>query len=279
MGCRGNHFKRSGAWPGLYHPSRSHRARLAFYFLLEFWSSPLNFRGPRKGPPAADKAAPHTALDAVDCGTPQEGITPLEEFCAIRTRSPLELDCGPGRGALCFINPLFLQEQPPRGAPHRRHQFQRSLKVRVSTETSSPLSPPAAPPPPPPLLAKGTRHKAPKGEGNTRSPSAPSAPPEEESEYLQPSLQKRAGPGVCSFRRTPALSPTVEEDDYQSPKALSKVPGTLAVLPITLGRSAVAASARDMKQCLFPLSEGALPVCEQEVSINRYEAGYIPDEY
>ncbi|XP_072562685.1 ras and Rab interactor 2 isoform X2 [Paramormyrops kingsleyae] len=190
---------------------------------IEFWSSPLNFRGPRNGPPAADEAAPHTALEAVDCGTPQEGITPLEEFCPIRTRSPLELDCGPGRGALCFINPLFLQEQPLRGAPHRRHQFQRSLKVRVSTETSSPLSPPAAPPPPPPLLAKGTRHKAPGGEGATQpAPSAPSAPPEEESEYLQPSLQKRAGPGVGSFRRTPALSPTVEEDDYQSPKALSK---------------------------------------------------------
>uniref|UniRef100_A0A8C7TWX0 Ras and Rab interactor 2 n=1 Tax=Oncorhynchus mykiss TaxID=8022 RepID=A0A8C7TWX0_ONCMY len=86
---------------------------------VEFWSSPLNFR----------------------------------EFCSIQTRSPRELNCGAaGQGALCFINPLFLQFQT--ALHRRRHQFKRSLKVRVSTENSSPLSPPFAPPPPPPLLAK-----------------------------------------------------------------------------------------------------------------------------
>uniref|UniRef100_A0A8C7KBW9 Ras and Rab interactor 2 n=1 Tax=Oncorhynchus kisutch TaxID=8019 RepID=A0A8C7KBW9_ONCKI len=86
---------------------------------VEFWSSPLNFR----------------------------------EFCSIQTRSPRELNCGAaGQGALCFINPLFLQFQT--ALHRRRHQFKRSLKVRVSTENSSPFSPPFAPPPPPPLLAK-----------------------------------------------------------------------------------------------------------------------------
>uniref|UniRef100_A0A8C9V7J3 Ras and Rab interactor 1a n=1 Tax=Scleropages formosus TaxID=113540 RepID=A0A8C9V7J3_SCLFO len=100
---------------------------------VEFWSSQLNYRGPRDGPP------PAPTLTAED---------------------PLELDCGSGRGALCFVNPLFLQEQPGRGAPHRRLQFKRSIKVRVSTETSSQLSPPSTAPPPPPLLAKGARRAA-----------------------------------------------------------------------------------------------------------------------
>uniref|UniRef100_A0A4W4DWK6 Ras and Rab interactor 2 n=1 Tax=Electrophorus electricus TaxID=8005 RepID=A0A4W4DWK6_ELEEL len=88
---------------------------------VEFWSSQLNFRGPRNGPPP------------------------------LRTRSPSELDMGAGQGALCFINPLFLQDHP---AMHKRHHFKRSVKVRVSTENTSSLSPPVSPPPPPPLLAK-----------------------------------------------------------------------------------------------------------------------------
>uniref|UniRef100_A0A8C7KQ90 Ras and Rab interactor 2 n=1 Tax=Oncorhynchus kisutch TaxID=8019 RepID=A0A8C7KQ90_ONCKI len=91
---------------------------------VEFWSSPLNFRGPRNGPPPVEEA-------------------PLPP-------SPTPEDSG--QGALCFINPLFLQFQT--ALHRRRHQFKRSLKVRVSTENSSPFSPPFAPPPPPPLLAK-----------------------------------------------------------------------------------------------------------------------------
>uniref|UniRef100_A0A3B4B311 SH2 domain-containing protein n=1 Tax=Periophthalmus magnuspinnatus TaxID=409849 RepID=A0A3B4B311_9GOBI len=75
----------------------------------------------------------------------------FKEFCPIKTRSPKELNYGSGIGALCFINPLFLQSL---NAWSRRRMFKRSLKVRVSTESSTLLSPPLAPPPPPPLMPK-----------------------------------------------------------------------------------------------------------------------------
>ncbi|XP_029106845.1 ras and Rab interactor 1-like isoform X2 [Scleropages formosus] len=179
---------------------------------VEFWSSQLNYRGPRDGPP------PAPTLTAEECVTPEENPTLLQEFCPIRTRSPLELDCGSGRGALCFVNPLFLQEQPGRGAPHRRLQFKRSIKVRVSTETSSQLSPPSTAPPPPPLLAKGARRAAAGGRGRREDP----APVREASRYLEPSLPERERPGAAGAVGKKGLSPTQEEDEYQMPKVLQK---------------------------------------------------------
>lgn len=143
--------------------------------IAEFWNSHLNVRGPREAPrPQTDEkpdtaqpvAPPQTGVtpqpDSAPQGdsgdrsdtTPQEsgpGSTLFHEFCPIRTRSPRELDCGSGQGALCFINPLFLQSESPLS---RRRMFKRSLKVRVSTESSTLLSPPLAPPPPPPLMPK-----------------------------------------------------------------------------------------------------------------------------
>ncbi|XP_070699950.1 ras and Rab interactor 1-like [Pempheris klunzingeri] len=154
---------------------------------IEFWSSHLNIRGPREAPkpqkdkekkpdpvaPATPAAAPQVAaqpgsapqshLDNLlktapesDTATKQSGPGPtlFHEFCPITTRSPKELNCGSGLGALCFINPLFLQSQ---NALSRRRMFKRSLKVRISTETSTLLSPPLSPPPPPPLMPKTKR--------------------------------------------------------------------------------------------------------------------------
>lgn len=89
---------------------------------LEFWSSSLN-----------TKAQPG----------PSEG----QLLPRLKPRSPQELDQGTG-AALCFFNPLF----PGDLGPTKREKFKRSFKVRVSTETSSPLSPPAVPPPPVPVL-------------------------------------------------------------------------------------------------------------------------------
>ncbi|XP_017512156.2 ras and Rab interactor 1 [Manis javanica] len=89
---------------------------------IEFWSSSLNTKtqmGPSEGP-----------------------LLPR-----LKPRSPQELDQGTG-AALCFFNPLF----PGDLGPTRREKFKRSFKVRVSMETSSPLSPPAVPPPPVPVL-------------------------------------------------------------------------------------------------------------------------------
>lgn len=195
---------------------------------LEFWSSQLNFRGPRNGPPPVTEAPPkppHPSLKPKDCITPLENPTLFEEFCPIRTRSPQELDIGTGQGALCFINPLFLQDEPARGALHRRNRFKRSIKVRVSTENTSMLSPPLAPPPPPPLLAKakkgkGVRQKATEVVEVSDGPQETTAAPQEVSDYLHPSM---ALPKKMRALVSPTLSPTAEEDDYQMPKALLRV--------------------------------------------------------
>ncbi|CAL8365449.1 unnamed protein product [Lota lota] len=155
---------------------------------IEFWSSQLNYRGPRESPkakahhktdPGATDISPQTpaaqlpstaASDSLPQPSPANQIhqppqshaaagqsttspTAFQKLCPITTRSPRELDCG--SGALCFVNPLFIQ---PQSVLHRRQLFKRSLKVRVSTETTSSLSPPLAPPPPPPLMPK-TRGK------------------------------------------------------------------------------------------------------------------------
>ncbi|KAL2094817.1 hypothetical protein ACEWY4_009536 [Coilia grayii] len=193
---------------------------------VEFWSSQLNFRGPRNGPPpkAAPEAPPPPAITPEACATPIENPTLFEEFCPIRTRSPRELDIGTGQGALCFINPLFLQDEPARSALHRRHRFKRSIKVRVSTETTSLLSPPVAPPPPPPLVAKkrgkGVRQKATEEEeaksSATKEP-AETQVPQEVTDYLHPAV---ALPPKMRTLVSPTLSPTAEEDDYRMPKAL-----------------------------------------------------------
>ncbi|KAJ8405389.1 hypothetical protein AAFF_G00318620 [Aldrovandia affinis] len=127
---------------------------------IEFWSSPLNLRTPRNGPPPADQAA------QVSHGLPLG-------------RS--------GQGALCYINPLFLREPPSRGALHKRHRFKRSLRVRVSTETSMTLSSPPC-----------------SADLDCSEPSLP--------------LQKRASTASGLLRRTAALLPTSEEEEDLIPK-------------------------------------------------------------
>lgn len=153
---------------------------------IEFWNSHLNIRGPREAPkppkdaakkpdsapsvpaPAFPQMAPDTRINS-DNQTPSDAESTTEsesqpvkeessssaalfnEFCPIKTRSPGELNYGSGIGGLCFINPLFLQSL---NAWSRRRMFKRSIKVRISTETSTLLSPPLAPPPPPPLMPK-----------------------------------------------------------------------------------------------------------------------------
>nr|XP_027800106.2 ras and Rab interactor 1 [Marmota flaviventris] len=109
--------------PRAIHQAATHKELEAISHLgIEFWSSSLNTKAPQ-GPP--------------------EG-PPLPR---LKARSPQELDQGTG-AALCFFNPLF----PGDLGPTKRERFKRSFKVRVSTETSSPLSPPAVPPPPVPVL-------------------------------------------------------------------------------------------------------------------------------
>ncbi|XP_065150440.1 ras and Rab interactor 2 [Paramisgurnus dabryanus] len=87
----------------------------------------------------------------------------------------------------CFINPLFLQpSQPSRAASHKRHRFKRSLRVRVSNETSLSLS------------------------GGDSDPTQGEAQGQDSNQ----GSQRRTG-GMSMLKRTQALSPTSEEEDDQ----------------------------------------------------------------
>lgn len=87
----------------------------------------------------------------------------------------------------CFVNPLFLQPpQPSRTASHKRHRFKRSLRVRVSNETSLSLSGGES------ELIQGETH------GHIANQGGP----------------RRTG-GLSVLRRTPALTPASEEEDEQ----------------------------------------------------------------
>ncbi|XP_018546584.1 ras and Rab interactor 2 isoform X2 [Lates calcarifer] len=206
---------------------------------VEFWSSHLNVRGPREppkpqkdkeknpdtvtsAPPAAPlqtgpESAPQPDSDSQpktipesNTTTKQSGSNPtlFHEFCPITTRSPRELDCGSGLGALCFINPLFLQSQ---NTLSRRRMFKRSLKVRVSTETSTLLSPPLAPPPPPPLMPK-TKGKC-KVQKQGHRPAQPSKGPD----LLQGESPGQATPTVSDPTAQDSLEPLASFSEAQEP--------------------------------------------------------------
>ncbi|XP_032390092.1 proline-rich protein 36 isoform X2 [Etheostoma spectabile] len=245
----------------------------------EFWNSHLNIRGPRGAPktqedkkkkpkavnPVPPTAAPQTSSaaqsDSVpepdsanqlktapksDTATKQSGSNPtlFHEFCPITTRSPGELDYGSSQGALCFINPLFLQSQ---NALSRRRMFKHSLKVRISTESSTLLSPPLAPPPPPPLMPKTKRQcKAQKpgqgtvhplkgllhGENSSQdTPSEARVQPPTVTPHLQPKVQEQGqtqmdpGQMEAGIRGDTTQLPTVMENlpddsDYMQPSPM-----------------------------------------------------------
>ncbi|XP_014440814.1 ras and Rab interactor 1 isoform X2 [Tupaia chinensis] len=177
--------------PRAIHQAATHKELEAISHLgIEFWGSSLHTktqRGPSDGPPLP----------------------------RLKARSPQELDQGTG-AALCFFNPLF----PGDLGPTKREKFKRSFKVRVSTETSSPLSPPAVPPPPVPVLpgtAPNQMEKLPARQllrressvgyrvpGST-GPSLPPLPSLQEVDCGSPSSSEEEG--VPGFRGSPATSP------------------------------------------------------------------------
>lgn len=221
-------------------------------FFAEFWSSHLNFRGPREAPkpqkeekrnpdavaaaqpPAAPQTGPTGQPDSADLKTAPDPDAPaaaqlelhptlLDEFCPIKTRSPKELDCGSGQGALCFINPLFLQSE---SSLSRRRMFKRSLKVRVSMETSTMLSPPLAPPPPPPLLPKAKRGQAQGPRPAAQNDPTDRDPPPGEAQVQelsqtpveQGSVGARAEGGDQAPAQLPAIAEHVADNsDYMQP--------------------------------------------------------------
>ncbi|XP_034539524.1 ras and Rab interactor 1-like isoform X2 [Notolabrus celidotus] len=203
---------------------------------VEFWNSHLNVRGPREAPkppkdqekqpapatPAPPSTAPQASSAAPPDSAPQPDSDPqtktapesdtkppgpgsalFQEFCPITTRSPGELDFGSGLGALCFINPLFLQSQ---NSLSRRRMFKRSLKVRISTETSSLLSPPLVPPPPPPLMPK-TRGRCKAQKQVTQPGKGPT-----QTAQMDPTVQDNTDVGSSG---TLLLQPEVEEQEEE----------------------------------------------------------------
>ncbi|KAG7516506.1 hypothetical protein JOB18_033050 [Solea senegalensis] len=228
---------------------------------IEFWSSHLNVRGPREAPksqidkekkpdavtpatPAA--AAPTTSSDSApqpnsdhqlttepesDTNGQQLGSKPtlFHEFCPITTRSPRELDCGSGLGALCFINPLFLQSQT---VLSRRNLLKRSLKIRVSTETLTPLSPPLAPPPPPPLKpkTKGKCKAQKQGQGDAK-PSKVLIPLQDGNQATAPdtqtSIQRQEDPDEAQIQPPSAAPQDQVQEQVQGQVDLEEAAVTL----------------------------------------------------
>ncbi|XP_068456781.1 ras and Rab interactor 1-like [Clinocottus analis] len=212
---------------------------------IEFWNSHLNVRGPREAPkpqkdmekrPDAVTSVPPAAARQADSDNQlktgnnsdndnkQAGSNPtlFHEFCPITTRSPHELDYGSGQGALCFINPLFPQSQ---NSLCRRRMFTRSLKVRISTESSSLLSPPLARPPPPPLMPKkkGKCNAQKQGKG-TADPSKGLEPDENPGEDTQIDLtaqdqtQMEPGQSEAGVIVTENLP---QDSDYMQPSLMT----------------------------------------------------------
>ncbi|XP_036404799.1 ras and Rab interactor 2-like [Megalops cyprinoides] len=156
---------------------------VAFYCVSrDILPSPLEL------PEAIAKASSHRQLESLSHLGIEFWSSPLN-FRAACNGPP-----SGSQGALCFINPLFLREPASRGALHKRHRFKRSLRVRVSTETSMTLSSP-----PRSAELDGTEASLP--------------------------LQKRASTAAGLLRRTPALSPTSEEEEELIPKDPPQVRG------------------------------------------------------
>ncbi|XP_074468320.1 uncharacterized protein LOC141753487 [Sebastes fasciatus] len=253
---------------------------------IEFWRSHLNVRGPREkdkekktdtkapalpavGPQTQPGSAPqHNAdnhlLTEPTPETKQSASNPtlFHEFCPITTRSPIELDCGSGQGALCFVNPLFLQSQNPLC---RRRMFKRSLKIRISTESSTMLSPPLAPPPPPPLMPKKKgKCKAQKqlqrvalpskGQAAQTDPTIQDTPSEAQVQppsatlHFQPEMQEQAGirREEATVQLPAAMENLPDDSDYMQPSPLINFSNLLSLSPY------LSPSGSSMAPLLFP---------------------------
>lgn len=108
----------------------------------------------------------------------------------------------------------------------RRQYFKNSVKVRVSTEAASPLSPPAAPPPPIPVGKKKKNFprlpqspaSAAGGQPDSQHPPAPSPAPDS---YHTPCSRKMPTEGSLGPPRTPpsasAQMRCVTEEEEEPP--------------------------------------------------------------
>ncbi|XP_043912971.1 ras and Rab interactor 2 isoform X2 [Protopterus annectens] len=105
---------------------------------IEFWSSPTNYRS-------------KTNLYSLGCvpsdsvGMVSGHLSAINGVHSLRTRTPSELECSQTNGALCFINPLFLEVHSQDISGNVKKQGSRNEE---SSNTGIPRSPPPRPPPP-----------------------------------------------------------------------------------------------------------------------------------
>ncbi|XP_075692852.1 ras and Rab interactor 1 [Rhinoderma darwinii] len=109
----------------------------------EFWNSSLNARN------ASLPSTTTSSLMRSLTPPPQDlpGTFSLTLLPSLKTRSPKEVSIEGKEGALFFLNPLFKSKD---SGVLKRSNFQKSIKIRVSTENSGSLSPPLNSPPPVP---------------------------------------------------------------------------------------------------------------------------------
>ncbi|KAM9248377.1 ras and Rab interactor 2 isoform 3-T3 [Dugong dugon] len=105
---------------------------------LNFWSSPADNQPPNPPPP-------HRPLSSDGACPASSQLCLINGVHSIKTRTPSELECSQGNGALCFINPLFLKvhSQDLSGSLPRS-----STRTPNVNGTERPRSPPPRPPPP-----------------------------------------------------------------------------------------------------------------------------------
>nr|DBA17098.1 TPA: hypothetical protein GDO54_002593 [Pyxicephalus adspersus] len=188
----------------------------------EFWNSSLNARD-------------NTLVSTFNTTSLTLSLTPPPDLPdtisptlvpALKTRSPKEVSLGGKEGALFFLNPLFKSKDF--GALKRSH-FQKSTKVRVSTENSGSLSPPLNPPPPVPCeeVVKEEEEVVPV-EVSNGTETKQNEELSEDQEYRKPrsSLRQRLRKSLSKGSRdfSIKLSPMRSKDvgDYNVPSSVTK---------------------------------------------------------
>ncbi|XP_033860421.3 ras and Rab interactor 2-like isoform X1 [Acipenser ruthenus] len=120
---------------------------------VEFWNSPLYNK--QQSPPV--RPARPLPSDSVCRLQRQQQVFPTKGLHSLRTRTPSELECSQTKGALCFVNPLFL-EVHRQGAGNSSGSSLKRPKNRDPISPERSRSPPPRPPPPrkaPPLGVHG----------------------------------------------------------------------------------------------------------------------------
>ncbi|XP_078086431.1 ras and Rab interactor 2-like [Mustelus asterias] len=175
---------------------------------LEFWSSPVYKRV------AKNPAPPTSPLRTGSLCTETKQPSLLNGVHSIRTRTPSELECSQTNGALCFINPLFLEV-------HSKDN-NNSLKRQCAKprETGRPYSPPPRPPPPRLNLNMNQAGSPATGSGQAGEDVGGLRQPETKAVPIPPPRSKKqASSSETERNSTPTLRAAQKSLDYTAEEA------------------------------------------------------------